>query len=340
MEYCFPSPKNDRSGWPWTVRSEGYPPTMPDGRPWPRISVVTPSFNQGPFLEETIRSVLLQGYPDLEYIVIDGGSTDESIDIIKKYDPWLTCWVSEKDNGQTHAINKGLKIASGKILTYLNSDDYLEKDALRKVAVFASKVGDFGLIHGKSLILEGELITGERGAPFDALECLSDSRNPLSQPSVFFSASAFDDVGFLDESLHLSMDWDFFVKIGLRHKAYFFNEVLSYFRHYPLTKTSTAVEGFGPEMKKILYGLLVNNEKWKIPFRIKRKAISSVNIRCAHGLFRNGRYDEARNSILISFLYRPLKTVKAVGIKQFIHFLFACRFYLRLLQIKQSIFHG
>ena len=92
---------------------------------WPRISIVTPSFNQGRFIEETIRSVLLQGYPNLEYFVIDGGSTDNSVEVIKKYSPWLTYWVSEPDRGQSDAINRGLKMASGDFATWINSDESL-----------------------------------------------------------------------------------------------------------------------------------------------------------------------------------------------------------------------
>jgi len=118
----LPSPAG-RTGWPWTEGSLSVPDRMADGQEWPRISVITPSYNQGQFIEETIRSVLLQGYPNLEYVVIDGGSTDESVAIIKKYSPWLTYWCSEKDRGQAHAINKGLERVSGQIGAYLNSDD-------------------------------------------------------------------------------------------------------------------------------------------------------------------------------------------------------------------------
>ncbi|MGB5971795.1 MAG: glycosyltransferase, partial [Nodosilinea sp.] len=107
---------------------------MPDGSEWPRVSIVTPSYNQGQFLEETIRSVLLQRYPNLEYIVIDGGSTDNSAEIIEKYQSCITYWVSEKDNGQAHAINKGLKISTGSILGWINSDDLYVKGTLRKIA--------------------------------------------------------------------------------------------------------------------------------------------------------------------------------------------------------------
>src|SRR5689334_6100335 len=111
----LPPPPPGRTDWPWTVETPQLPALRPDGSAWPRISIVTPSYNQGQFIEETIRSVLLQGYPDLEYIVIDGGSSDDSPAIIAKYAPWLTHWVSEPDRGQAHAINKGLVHATGVI---------------------------------------------------------------------------------------------------------------------------------------------------------------------------------------------------------------------------------
>ena len=93
---------------------------MPDGSDWPRISIVTPSYNQGQYIEETIRSILLQGYPNLEYIIIDAGSTDQTVEIIKKYEMFLSYWVSESDNGQAHAINKGLSLCTGEIFNWIN----------------------------------------------------------------------------------------------------------------------------------------------------------------------------------------------------------------------------
>src|SRR5262245_22024528 len=122
-------------GWPWTEESRRLPDEMADGRPWPRITVVTPSFNQGHFLEETIRSILLQGYPELEYFVLDGGSTDSSVDTIKRYSRWLTYWASEPDRGQSAAINRGLRMGSGSHATWTNSDDLLCKVALVDHAV-------------------------------------------------------------------------------------------------------------------------------------------------------------------------------------------------------------
>src|SRR5215831_6523303 len=107
-----------KSGWPWTEETSALADQNEDGINWPRISIVTPSYNQGQFLEETIRSVLLQNYSNLEYIVIDGGSSDNSAEIIRKYEPWLTHWVSEKDDGQSHAINKGFQRVTGDLVAW------------------------------------------------------------------------------------------------------------------------------------------------------------------------------------------------------------------------------
>ena len=119
----LPAPPEGKTGWPWTEQTEVLPDKMPDGSDWPRISIVTPNYNYGHFIEETIRSILLQGYPNLEYIIIDGASTDNSIEIIKKYEKWVSYWVSEKDTGQSNAINKGLERCTGEFFNWINSDD-------------------------------------------------------------------------------------------------------------------------------------------------------------------------------------------------------------------------
>ena len=121
---------------------------------WPRISIVTPSFNQGRFLERTILSVLNQNYPNLEYIVMDGGSTDESVEIIKKYENYLAYWISEKDNGQSDAIKKGFQKSTGEILAWLNSDDIYLSGALRGVAGFFRDGKGTEVVYGNRYIID------------------------------------------------------------------------------------------------------------------------------------------------------------------------------------------
>lgn len=147
----LPPPPPNKTGWPWTAAASPLSDQVEDGVEWPRISIVTPSYNQGQFLEETIRSILLQGYPNLEYIIIDGGSTDNSLEIIKKYEPWLTYWVSEPDKGPASAINKGLQKCTGEWFNWINSDDLLLPKSLLTLASIAELVPTATWISGGRL---------------------------------------------------------------------------------------------------------------------------------------------------------------------------------------------
>ena len=196
------------------------PATMPNGQPWPRVSIVTPSYNQALFIEETIRSVLLQGYPDLEYIILDGNSTDRSVEIIRKYEPWLAYWVSKRDRGQTQAINKGVKSATGQIVAYINSDDtYLCGAIQAVVAAFDAQPGT-GMVYGSAEIVdEGSRPIGVwKAYPFDLGTLLATTRS-LPQPAVFFSGIALKEVGYFDEQWQLIMDYQSFVRVGMHFPA-------------------------------------------------------------------------------------------------------------------------
>lgn len=187
--------------------------------PEPRISIVTPSYNQGKYLEKTILSVLEQGYPNLEYIIIDGGSSDESVEIIRKYQDRLAYWVSEPDRGQSHAINKGFERATGEIFGWLNSDDYYHRGALREVAEQFIANPDAGAVVGA-----GDMLVEKTGA-ITLVEPFPVTVNSLygavdrffAQPSCFFSRQAWIDCGPLDESLHLAMDLDLWLKIARKY---------------------------------------------------------------------------------------------------------------------------
>lgn len=249
----LPPPPPARSGWPWTEGCPALPPCLPDGSPWPRISVVTPSFNQATFLEETIRSVLLQGYPNLEYIVVDGGSTDGSIDIIRRYGPWLACWISEPDAGQTDAIRKGVRQSSGEILAWLNSDDLYCPDALKTVGAFLAVNPGIGLLYGDcEMIDEGGRAKGQFSVrQGDLAELLGE--NYIPQPSAFCRRDAWEAVGGPDPALHYVMDYDLWIRQLLNGvRASYLPSVLSRFRYHAVSKSGVLSVEFGYELLDVL----------------------------------------------------------------------------------------
>jgi len=209
----------------------------------PKISVVTPSLNQGRFLEECITSVIKQDYPDFEYIIIDGGSTDNSLDIIAEYKHCLAYSVSEPDNGQSSAINKGFKEAKGEVVAWLNSDDYYLPGAFRKVAEAYGRNPEASFYFGnglrvdskgmkKSRFFESETVNLNRDA---LLYCL----NYILQPATFINASYLKKIDFLDESLDYGMDTDLWLRLSKEKMPVFVSETLAASREYGDTKTST-----------------------------------------------------------------------------------------------------
>lgn len=242
----LPPPPPGRTGWPWTVATPPLPETRADGAPWPRISIVTPSFNQGHFIEETIRSILLQGYPNLEYIVIDGGSTDDTAEILRKYEPHLAHWVSEKDRGQSHAINKGMARATGDIRAYLNSDDIYLEGALARIAESAIRQPGVDLIHGRCRISdENGNKVGERVGSIAAFHEIVDlwhvwwKQRNFVQPEVFWTGRIADKVGPFREDLYWVMDFDYWLRIlDAGGQVAFIDAELAMFRRQPAQKST------------------------------------------------------------------------------------------------------
>ena len=247
-----------KSGWPWTEASSPLPATMPDGSPWPKISIITPSFNQAQYIEETIRSVLLQGYPNLEYIIIDGGSTDGSVEIIKKYEPWLTYWVSEPDRGQSHAINKGIKISTGRILLWLNADDLCLKDAFTKVASSFVNNPKVKMVIGQAFVIDANSnIVGEMKSSFSTwIGAATIPTNKIRQVSTFFSRDLFDDFGLINEDLFIAMDTELLLRFSKQNPPLILKEYLTAFRvHAEAKSQNNLIIGYEEndrERKKIL----------------------------------------------------------------------------------------
>lgn len=208
----------------------------------PKISIVTPSFNQGQFIGQTIESVLSQGYPNLEYWVIDGGSTDETIDILKSYGKKIK-WLSEKDNGQTDALNKGFARCSGEIFAYLNSDDVYMPGALQTVGKFFSEHPDAEWLTGEYEIINAE---GERIQDFVTMYkrllrhfptvAVQSIANGIAQPSTFWRASLAHKLGAFDASLRYCMDYEYWQRAFEVTELSVIPEKLSQFRIHATSK--------------------------------------------------------------------------------------------------------
>lgn len=211
----LPPPLPEKTGWPWTEESSQLPKAMPDRSPWPMVSIVTPSYNQGQFLEETIRSVLLQGYPNLEYIIMDGGSTDGSVEIIRKYEPWLSYLHIGPDGGQAAAIAEGFRHATGEILAWLNSDDRYRPGALARAALFFTAHSKIAFGNGDVNFIDGDGRWMKRMFAIRPNRFLTANLGVHGWPQqgCFWRRWAYERVGGVDPAFRFCMDLDLFIRL-------------------------------------------------------------------------------------------------------------------------------
>ena len=213
---------------------------MPDTGVWPRITIVTPSYNQGQYIEETLRSVLLQAYPNLEYLVIDGGSRDDTVEVLRRYSDQLHFWVSEPDRGQSHALNKGFSQGTGDIFAWVNSDDMLAPGALVAVAE-AWRRHPGTLIAGRVSWFEhtglAEREHAQRNLAFEPMVAYWRGASEFHQPGIFFPAELFRRVGGIDESFRYAMDYDLFCRLLQHTGVIYLEQVLARFRYHVASKT-------------------------------------------------------------------------------------------------------
>lgn len=218
----------------------------------PKITIITPSYNQGEFLEECIKSILAQNYPNLEYIIIDGGSSDNTLEVIKKYEKYIDYWISEKDKGQSHAINKGLEIATGDIINWLNADDFYVENTLHKVAqIFQEK--KVLCVCGKCQVLENpntpkHITNGTDIYKNNLAKTVGWART--DQPATFYHRDAIEKMGLLDEELHYLMDRDWWVKFLLHfglESILKIDDILVNFRLHEASKTVSQNAAFAQD---------------------------------------------------------------------------------------------
>ncbi len=209
---------------------------------YPKVSIITPSYNQGQFLEQTILSVLGQEYPNLEYIIIDGGSTDNSIEIIEKYEQRLKYWISEPDKGQSHAINKGFSIATGDILAWLNSDDMYLPGVLNKITALIDS-NDEGVYFGDCIHFNH--LSNELSCFGSKVTITYQTYNLLLcdyviQPASFWTRKTWEKVGKLNEDSHYSFDWEWFIRAKLIEVPFYpISSPLAIYRIHDAHKTGT-----------------------------------------------------------------------------------------------------
>jgi glycosyltransferase involved in cell wall biosynthesis len=274
---------------------------MQKDHPIPKITIITPSFNQGEYLEETILSVLNQNYPNLEYIIIDGGSTDNSVEIIKKYSASLKFWISEKDRGQSDAIKKGFQHSTGDWVNWLNSDDVLKEGALFELANAVIRYENQYLVHSFNCD-----VVNEKGKYEDTLlskapkgfeSFLIPNKMVIPQPSTFVNSKVFQ----IDEDLHYVMDWALYIKIILNNPKSFLahNITIANFRNQPLSKTNTNSKQFVLEAFDFISQ--VETKTLKQFFLVK------LWLRNQSFMFELGKKMKSNGSILGLIVYYPEK---------------------------------
>jgi len=239
----LPPPPPGKTGWPWTEETAQLPDLTPNGQAWPKISVVTPIYNQEQFIEETIRSVLLQGYPDYEHVIINDGSTDCSLAVIEKYAQWVKC-ITQKNSGQSAALNHGFRLATGELIGWQNSDDFYGPDNFKEGALASVQSPDFQIYNG----MARGFWEFDFRSPWLFEECneftqeLFLNKMCVMNQSMFFRRVVFEQGAFIKEDMHFGMDIEYFWRLSLEGFRYkLVPGMIGYYRQHKKAKSNSNV---------------------------------------------------------------------------------------------------
>ena len=269
-----------------------------------KISIIVPSYNQGKFLEETLLSIFSQQYPSLEVFVIDGGSNDGSVDIIKKYEDKIDYWVSEKDSGQSEAINKGFKKATGDILCWLCSDDLYMPGALHKVnEIFSSLPENVGLLHcNTEMFRNNHIVRYDKGYPNLTMERLLAGMG-FPQPSSFYRRKGVLETGFLNEKFHFGMDYDLISRLLMICDFKYCDFLFSRYRLHGDSKSTTSVSKFLEEWSVIFLSIAEGLNKSEIKPILTRLGINPQQDETVKKFFAERTPPRAFNSSKMLFYF-------------------------------------
>ncbi len=284
----------------------------------PRISIVTPSYNQAPFLEQTIQSVLGQGYPNLEYMVVDGASQDGSLEIIQRYAHRLSWWVSEKDRGQGEAINKGFARATGEIVGWLNSDDVYQPGALAAAVQAFQAHPEAGLVFGDVLAIDGEnrVLNLMRAGDWGLDELMSF--HILNQPGVFMKRSVLEQAGYLDPDYHYMLDTHLWLRMAQAAPMVYVRQTLAAGRYHPLAKNLAAAPRFGDEALRIVV--------WMQTQPVLAERFRQISRQVWAGAYRiNGRYrlDGGQPRPALKYYLKSLASYPPIALPEWHRMLYA-----------------
>jgi glycosyltransferase involved in cell wall biosynthesis len=304
----LPDP-GERTGWPWTEASSliDVAPVDVDGADAPRVTIVTPSYNQGRFLEETLRSVLLQGYPNLEFIVLDGGSTDESRAILERYAPFISHWESHPDAGQSDALNRGFKRADGEIIGWVNSDDLLSPGAVAASVAALVVNPEAGFSYGDWAVIDADSVVTSHATPTELTNAglLHSLQSYVAQTTLFFRRTALERVGWLDPDLHLIMDFDLLLRLTARFESVRATGEIARFRLHPDAKTPTLQTRAWRERSRVVRRFLEGPDAPAAAKEGRKQILAAYHRQAALYGLRTGRPQWLLNHAVRSFLTRP-----------------------------------